>query len=74
MSDRARSAMVGLSSAVQSRSVKLDQIKRPTAAGVNQKVEVSQVTNFNLPVERPSKTADKIAEINRELGKLLKGG
>ncbi len=74
MSDRARSAMVGLSSAVQSRSVKLDQIKRPTAAGVNQKVEVNQVTNFNLPVERPSKTADKIAEVNRELGKLLKGG
>ena len=74
MSDRARSAMVGLSSAVQSRSVKLDQIKRPTAAGVNQKVEVTQVTNFNLPVERPSKTADKIAEVNRELGKLLKGG
>ena len=74
MSDRARSAMAGLSSVVQSRSVKLDQIKRPTAAGVNQKVEVSQVTNFNLPVERPSKTADKIAEINRELGKLLKGG
>ena len=74
MSDRARSAMVGLSSAVQSRSVKLDQIKRPTAAGVDQKVEVNQVNHFNLPVERPSKTSAKIAEVNRELGKILKGG
>ena len=74
MSDRARSAMVGLSSAVQSRSVKLDQVKYPAAAGIDQKVEVNQVNHFNLPVERPSKTADKIAEVNRELGKILKGG
>ena len=74
MSDRARSAMAGLSSAVQSRSVKLDQIKYPAATGVEQKVEVNQVNHFNLPVERPSKTADKIAEVNRELGKILKGG
>lgn len=74
MSDRARSAMAGLSSAVQSRSVKLDQIKYSAAAGADQKVEVNQVNHFNLPVERPSKTADKIAEVNRELGKILKGG
>lgn len=74
MSDRARSAMAGLSNAVQSRAVKLDQVKYPAAAGIDQKVEVNQVNHFNLPVERPSKTADKIAEVNRELGKILKGG
>lgn len=75
MSERAQSAMAGLSGIVRAKAIDVNSIRQsPVHSGVDQNIEVNQVNHFNVPVERPSKTSAKIAEVNRELGRILKGG